>query len=84
MGKQKKSILVPTILVAIALTLFLPGLSIAGSLEPPPYAANGSGNPVPTTFPKFACRGAFIDNEDGTVTDCKTGMLWMRNANCFG
>jgi hypothetical protein len=25
-----------------------------------------------------------MDNGDGTVTDCKTGMIWMGNANCFG
>ena len=73
-----------TIFVAIAMALLLPGLGIAGSLEPPSHAVDGSGNPVPTTLPKFACRGAFINNNDGTVTDCKTGMIWMRDANCFG
>src|SRR4030042_2732805 len=34
MSKQTKSILVPTIFVAIALTLFLPSLCRSGSLEP--------------------------------------------------
>jgi hypothetical protein len=26
----------------------------------------------------------FIDNDDGTVTDNKTGLVWLKDANCFG
>lgn len=26
----------------------------------------------------------FIDNEDGTVTDNLTGLMWLKDANCFG
>jgi hypothetical protein len=26
----------------------------------------------------------FTDNEDGTVTDKLTGLIWLQNANCFG
>ena len=26
----------------------------------------------------------FVDNGDGTVTDMLTGLVWLRNANCFG
>jgi hypothetical protein len=26
----------------------------------------------------------FIDNDDGTVTDNLTGLIWLRNADCFG
>ena len=26
----------------------------------------------------------FIDNSDGTVTDNMTGLIWLKNANCFG
>jgi hypothetical protein len=26
----------------------------------------------------------FTDNADGTVTDNLTGLIWLRNANCFG
>ena len=83
MRRQGNIRLVVSFLIAIAMALILPGLSIAGSLEPPPHAVDGSGNPIPTTHPKFACRGAFMDNADGTVTDCKTGMIWMKNARCF-
>ncbi len=27
--------------------------------------------------------GRFKDNNDGTVTDTKTGLIWLENANCF-
>jgi len=26
----------------------------------------------------------FIDNKDGTVTDRLTGLIWLKNMNCFG
>lgn len=26
----------------------------------------------------------FVDNGDGTVTDMLTGLIWLKNANCFG
>jgi hypothetical protein len=26
----------------------------------------------------------FLDNSDGTVTDCRTGLVWLKNANCYG
>jgi len=25
----------------------------------------------------------FLDNGDGTVTDCRTGLVWLKNANCY-
>jgi hypothetical protein len=32
----------------------------------------------PTTQQRFA------DNDDGTVTDNQTGLIWLKDANCFG
>ncbi|OAD19121.1 hypothetical protein THIOM_005259, partial [Candidatus Thiomargarita nelsonii] len=26
----------------------------------------------------------YIDNGDGTVTDNSSGLIWLKNANCFG
>ena len=26
--------------------------------------------------------GRYEDNTDGTVTDCRTGIIWLKNANC--
>jgi hypothetical protein len=33
-----------------------------------------------------SCNGVnrFSDNLDGTVTDCRTGLIWLQNANCYG
>lgn len=83
MNRKKSIRLVVSTFMAVALLLLLPCLSTAGSLEPPPHAVDGSGNPVPTLQPKIACRGEFFINNDGTVTDCKTGLIWMRDANCL-
>jgi hypothetical protein len=48
MRRQGDIKLAVSIFMAIALALFLPGLGIAGSLEPTLDAADSSGNPVPT------------------------------------
>ena len=91
MSKQKKSILVLTIFVVIALTLFLPGLCNAGSLEPtePPGPTMKTLDEIykkisnVSRFPQ--CEGRrFLDLMDGTVADCNTGLIWMKNAECFG
>jgi hypothetical protein len=28
------------------------------------------------------CHGRYQDNGDGTVSDCRTGLIWLKNANC--
>ncbi|MBA4373129.1 MAG: hypothetical protein C0402_09755 [Thermodesulfovibrio sp.] len=28
--------------------------------------------------------GRYEDNNDGTVTDCRGGLIWLKNANCAG
>jgi hypothetical protein len=30
------------------------------------------------------CGNRLMDNGDGTVTDCRTDHIWLKNANCFG
>ena len=32
----------------------------------------------------FPCSSGFTDNGDGTVTDNLTGLIWLKNAACFG
>jgi hypothetical protein len=36
-----------------------------------------SGTPIKPSY-------RYIDNRDGTVTDNRTGLIWLKNANCFG
>lgn len=40
-------------------------------------------NSVLTTA-KTDCTGRYEDNGDGTVTDCRSGLIWLKDANCFG
>ena len=81
----------------IMLLLVLPALSFAGSVDLPKTGQitcyDASGNVIDCTetgqdgdiqagveWPE----PRFEDNGDGTVTDCLTGLIWLRNANCFG
>ncbi|MBF0551597.1 MAG: TIR domain-containing protein [Deltaproteobacteria bacterium] len=34
--------------------------------------------------PRSDANSRFTDNGNGTVTDQKTGLIWLKNANCFG
>jgi len=98
MKEQRKSVLVLAMAAFVAMVVFLPGLSLAGEFlggiegwEPKRawvektgqtdiYAPGDDGDlqkgvvwPVPR----------FRDNGDGTVTDRLTGLVWLKNANCF-
>ncbi len=37
-----------------------------------------------STTPLCACGDRFEDNGDGTVTDCQTNLIWLKDANCYG
>ncbi|MEK8019532.1 MAG: DUF1566 domain-containing protein [Candidatus Parabeggiatoa sp.] len=41
---------------------------------------------VPTTQPQpvSSSSNRYTDNGDGTVTDNRSGLIWLKNANCFG
>lgn len=57
-----------------------PGVEVNGDLN-----LSGTGT---ISFPDgskqitAACR--YEDNGDGTVTDCRSGLIWLKNANCAG
>lgn len=64
-----------------------------GSAYPAPVARTGQTPTVPLTAPAGS-DGAlqkgvawpsprFVDNNNGTVTDQKTGLIWLKNANAF-
>jgi len=40
--------------------------------------------PDDTSAIDFAATAFFIDNDDGTVTDNRTGLIWLKDANCYG
>lgn len=88
MKKRGKIIGAGLLIMAFAL---LPCLSMAGSLEPsePPGPTMHTLDEIykkvsnVTRFPQ--CDGRrFLDLTDGTVADCESGLIWMRDANCFG
>lgn len=43
-------------------------------------ASNALPNPASTALPN----PRFVDNGDGTITDNIAGLIWLKNANCFG
>jgi hypothetical protein len=55
---------------------------IAQTPSSPPPIATTPVTPKPTISASSSYR--YIDNNDGTVTDNRTGLLWLKNANCFG
>jgi len=85
--RSKRNIrLAVSIFMTITLALILPGLSIAGSLEPPANAVDASGNPVPTmTTPpswsqKLPAAERFVLVLDGDgVLDKETGLVWEKS-----
>ncbi|MFC1590886.1 DUF1566 domain-containing protein [Thermodesulfobacteriota bacterium] len=57
------------------------GVSVARTGQTISYAVGDDGDHeagVATPNPRFT------DNADGTVNDNRTGLIWMKNANCFG
>ncbi|OAD23012.1 peptidase C14, caspase catalytic subunit p20 [Candidatus Thiomargarita nelsonii] len=43
-----------------------------------------NGCPVPKTTVSKPSSSRYRDNGDGTVTDNRTGLIWMKNASCYG
>ena len=50
----------------------------------PVVAPSGGGSFAGYNRTSFTCSGGFTDNGNGTVTDNLTGLIWLKNANCFG
>ncbi len=43
----------------------------------PPPVVEAPPSPAPSSY-------RYTDNGDGTVTDNRSGLIWLKNANCFG
>lgn len=55
-----------------------------GAAPPPiasagPPAARATGAPQPAATVALPATGRFVDNGDGTVTDTRTGLMWVKN-----
>jgi hypothetical protein len=68
MRKQKNSMVVLAIIMAFVATALL----LPGMI--------GAGKAEPNRPPN----PRFTDNGNGTVTDNRTDLIWLKNANCFG
>ena len=53
------------------------GFGLLAGLVAPDAPAAPPAPVAPVTYP-------FTDNSNGTVTDNLTGLVWLKNANCFG
>ena len=74
-------------IILLCLVLMLPGLVAAATLQLPKtgqttsYAAGDDGAlQKGTAWPS----PRFTDNANGTITDNLTGLIWLKDANCFG
>jgi hypothetical protein len=89
MKKQRKSIFVLAVLVTLlGSNLFLPGLIIAGDLEPsaPPGPTMKTLNEIPPTWSQIlpAAERFELVMGDEAVLDKETGLVWTKNANIAG
>jgi len=85
------------VLMVAVFTMALPALTLAGTVDLP---QTGQTTCYDTAGNVIACAGTgqdgdwqagvawpsprFTDNVNGTVTDNLTGLIWLKNANCFG
>ena len=56
-------------------------LSVAGTIETTSGGVKFPDASTQTTA-KTDCMGRYEDNSDGTITDCRSGLIWLKNANC--
>jgi hypothetical protein len=76
-------------IVIAACLLILPSVALAET-PPAPVPKTGQATPYKVGDDGDLKKGVawpdprFSDNSDGTVTDNLTGLIWLRDANCFG
>jgi hypothetical protein len=57
------------------------GATMSGQLVLPASGVKFADNSV-QTIAKTDCMGRYDDNGDGTISDCRTGLIWLKDANC--
>jgi hypothetical protein len=98
MRKGKITLLVVALITAfVAMSLVLPGLALARELEPP-APPGPTMKTLQDIYDKLTAIAAdifeiktcypshwrFCDMGDSTVLDIDTGLIWLKDANCFG
>ena len=80
-GKNMVLMVFNLIVVVTASAYAAPAVEVSGDLK-----LSGTGT---ISFPDGSvqttagdCHGRYEDNGDGTVTDCRTGVIWLKNAKC--
>jgi hypothetical protein len=48
------------------------------------FTGTTGSTPPPATPPPSSSTNRYTDNGNGTVTDTRSGLIWLKNANCFG
>ena len=97
MPRRGLAVLLVAFFAVGVLTLFGAAFSLAGSVDLPKtgqttcYDASGNVISCPGTGQDGDIQAGvawpsprFTDNGDGTVTDNLTGLMWLKDANCFG
>ena len=60
---------------------------LSGVAGDPALQVNGSAVVTTATFGAGLCEALtyrYVDQGDGTVLDCNTGLIWLKDANCLG
>ena len=90
--EQKPSLMLAVIAILITGVILSPGTTFGEDLEPTraPVEKTGQTTSYATGDDGDLQKGVawpdprFTENEDGTVTDNLTGLIWLQDANCFG
>ena len=89
---------VEAVVILAVMLLLMPIMARAGNLEPSAPPTSGTMHSLEDIYQKLSEIDAnmkillgrqgiglrFLDNKNGTVTDLRTGLIWLKNANANG
>lgn len=68
--------------VGIGIDKLTSTLTVAGTIETTSGGVKFPDGTVQVTAKRACAGGRYEDNGDGTVSDCRTGLVWLKNAGC--